>query len=94
MMGLSPGAADVDAALTPLQSAANRALRLRYHVWLARREIDRHRDVFMHNQPVTTDLAVPVSDPHNQIDRLALHVGSADMLDGVAVAEGAVGLDV
>jgi hypothetical protein len=50
--------------------------------------------VFMRNQPVAIHFAVAIGDLHNQLDRLALRISPADMLDGVALAEGAGGLDV
>ena len=48
----------------------------------------------MYYQPVIANLAIGVGNPHDQVHRLTLRVGPADMLDRVAVTECAISHDM
>jgi hypothetical protein len=63
-----------------------RTLWLRQQVRLIGVQIDRYRDMLMHNQPISFDLTVYVRDPHREIDRLILGLGALDVLNGMAIA--------
>ena len=50
--------------------------------------------MLVHNDPVAADLVIGSSVSPRDVDRLVLRVCPADVLNGVAIREGAVGFDI
>src|SRR5579859_3144364 len=61
--------------------------------YFARRQINRHRDVFEDDQPFTPDLSIAVGNPYRPVDGTALLIRACDVLDTVTESEIAVHRD-